>query len=193
MEIWHKIVAWLIFVIQLLLYPIHFLLRVLARSLLIVFTVAPVLIPLYAATEIWTYAWHWVENEVPGYSQAIIGLIFLLSSLGLLANFLKRQWKTMIEALWEIVYEIWSAIADDEWMPGLGIKKSLEDTWGENFSCLWSNFRDMVVASRRLVIAASLFLPVCLVVYFPISDFNEWRNEVLEKIEQCADSGPRSE
>lgn len=184
MKIWNKVVAALIFVIQLLLYPVHFLLRILARSLLIVFTAAPVLIPLYAATEIWTYAWHWVENEVPRHSQAIIGLIALLSSLGLLANVLKQQWKTMIKALWEIVYEIWSAIADNEWVPGLDIKESLEGTWSENFSHLWSNFRDMFVASWRLMIAASLFLPVCLAVYFPISDFNEWRNKVLEKIER---------
>ena len=184
MEILNKVVAALIFVIQLLLYPIHFLLRVLARSLLIVFTVAPVLIPLYAATEGWTYAWHWVENEVPRHSQAIIGLIALLSSLGLLANVLKQQWTTMVKALWEIVYEIWFAIVDNEWMPGLDVKESLEDTWDENLSHLWSNFRDVFVASWRLMIAASLFLPVCLAVYFPISDFNEWRNKVLEKIER---------
>ena len=178
MGIWNKVGAWLIFVLKLLLYPIHFLLRLLARILLIVFTVAPVLIPLYAVTEIWTYAWHWVESEVPRHSQAIIGLIFLLSSLGLLANFLKQQWTTMIKALWAIVYKIWSAIADDEWMPGLDIKESLEDTWSENFSRLWSNFRDMVVASWRLVTAASLFLPVCLVVYLPIQDFKEWQERI---------------
>ena len=157
MKIWNKIVAALILVIQLILYPIHFLLRILARSLLLICTVAPVLIPLYLVTEGWTHAWHWVENKVPGYPQAIIGLIFLLSSLGLLANFLKQQWTTMIKALWEIVYKIWSAIADDEWMPGLDIKESLEDTWSENFSRLWPNFRDMFVTSWRLVTAAFLF------------------------------------
>ena len=69
-------------------------------------------------------------------------------------------------------------------MPGLDIKKSLRDTWGENLSFLWRNLRDTSVASWRFVIAASLFLPVCLAAYFPISDFNEWRNEVLEKIER---------
>ena len=69
-------------------------------------------------------------------------------------------------------------------MPGLNVKKSLRDTWGENLSFLWRNLRDSSVASWRFVIAASLFLPVCLVVYFPVSDFNEWRDEVLEKIER---------
>ena len=69
-------------------------------------------------------------------------------------------------------------------MPGLDIKKSLRDTWGENLSFLWRNLRDTSVASWRFVIAASLFLPVCLAVYFPISDFNEWRDEVLEKVKR---------
>lgn len=181
--LWNEFVAYLILVTLIFLYPFHWALRTAARLLLLICTVGPLLIPLYLAIVGWTRAWSWME-DAEGPSLAGVGLLALLSTLGLLANFLKRQWTTICKSLWEILRKTLSIIDDGGWMPGLNVKKSLRDTWGENLSFLWRNLRDSSVASWRFVIAASLFLPVCLVVYFPVSDFNEWRDEVLEKIER---------
>lgn len=183
--LWNEFVADLILLALIFLYPLHGALRTAARLLLLICTVGPLLVPLCLAIVGWTSAWSLLENQDDGTSShALIGLLALLSSLGLLANFLKRQWTTICESLWQILSRTLSIIVDGEWMPGLDIKKSLRDTWGENLSFLWRNLRDMSVASWRFVIAASLFLPVCLALYFPVSEFNEWRDKVLEKVER---------
>ena len=93
MGIWDKVVARLIFVLKLLLYPIHFLFRVLARSLLIVLTTGLVPLSFFAVVVLAIASWEWLETERwkdIGGIAGTISLITLLGGMGILANFLKQ-------------------------------------------------------------------------------------------------------
>lgn len=187
MEFWNKVGAWLIFVLKLLLYPIHFLLRILARSLLIVLTTGFVPFLLSLVVYIWVGAWKWLQTgdwrDVSGIAETI-SLITLLSGMGLLANFLKQKWETIKKSLWNIFGIARSVIVDGEWIPGLDIGESLTRTRDENLSLIRPSVKEMSVASWQFLKASSLFLTVSMFAYLPIKDFKDWQERMEGKVEQ---------
>lgn len=189
MGIWNKVVAWLIFVIQLLLYPIHFLFRVLARSLLIVLTTGFVPLLLFAVALIWAVAWKWLQTgtlkELGGIAETI-GLITLLSGMGLLANFLKQKGETIKESLWDIFGIAKSVVVNGAWIPGLDVEESLTRTRDENFSLIRPSVKEMSVASWQFFKASFLFLTVSMFAYLPIKDIKDWQDRIEDKVEQLS-------
>lgn len=189
MEIWYKVVAWLIFVIQLILYPIHFLLRILARSLLIVLTTGFVPFLLFAVAYIWAVAWNWLQTgdwkELYGIAETI-SLITLLSGMGFLANFLKQKWETIKKSLWNIFGIARSVVVNGAWIPGLDVEESLTRTRDENLSPIRSSVKEMSVASWQFVKASSLFLTVSMFAYLPIKDIKDWQDRIEDKVEQLS-------
>ena len=187
MEFWNKVGAWLIFVLKLLLYPIHFLLRILARSLLIVLTTGFVPFLLSLVVYIWVGAWKWLQTgdwrDVSGIAETI-SLITLLSGMGFLANFLKQKWETIKKSLWNIFGIARSVIVDGEWIPGLDIGESLTRTRDENLSLIRPSVKEMSVASWQFLKASSLFLTVSMFAYLPIKDFKDWQERIEGKVEQ---------
>lgn len=187
MGIWNKVGARLIFVLKLLLYPIHFLLRVLARSLLIVLTTGFVPLLLFVVAYIWVCAWKWLQSgdweTVVGVAETI-SLITLLSGMGLLANFLKQKWETIKKSLRDIFGIARSVIVDGEWIPGLNVGESLTRTRDENLSLIRPSVKDMSVASWQFLKASSLFLTVSMFAYLPIKDFKDWQERIEGKVER---------
>ncbi len=187
MGIWNKVGARLIFVLKLLLYPIHFLLRVLARSLLIVLTTGFVPLLLFVVAYIWVCAWKWLQSgdweTVVGVAETI-SLITLLSGMGLLANFLKQKWETIKKSLRDIFGIARSVIVDGEWIPGLDVGESLTRTRDENLSLIRPSVKDMSVASWQFLKASSLLLTVSMFAYLPIKDFKDWQERIEGKVEQ---------
>ena len=189
MEIWYKVVAWLIFVIQLLLYPIHFLFRVLARILLIVLTTGFVPLLLSLVAYVWVCAWMWLQTgiwkQLDGIAETI-GLITLLSGMGLLANFLKQKGETIKKSLRDIFGIARSVVVNGAWIPGLDVEESLTRTRDENFSPIRSSVKEMSVASWQFVKASSLFLTVSMFAYLPIKDIKDWQDRIEDKVEQLS-------
>ena len=186
MRIWNKIVAWLIFVIQLLLYPIHFLLRVLARSLLIVLTTGFVPLLLFVVAYIWVCAWKWLQSgdweTVVGVAETI-SLIALLSGMGLLANFLKQKGETIKKSLRDIFGIARSVVVNGAWIPGLDVEESLTRTRDENLSPIRPSVKEMSVASWQFLKASSLFLTVSMFAYLPIKDLKAQQDRIENKVE----------
>ena len=181
MEFWNKVVAWMIFVIQLLLYPIHFLLRVLARSLLIVLTTGFVPFLLSLVASIWVCAWKWLQHgdwKTIGGIAETISLITLLSGMGILANFLKQKGEAVKESLRNIFGIARSVVVNGAWIPGLDVGESLTCTRDENFSLIRSSVKEMSVASGQFLKASSLFLTVSMFAYLPIKDFEDWQERI---------------
>lgn len=187
MEFRNKVVAWLIFVLKLLLYPIHFLFRLLARILLIVLTTGLVPLWFFAVVVLAIVSWEWLETErwkdISGIAGTI-SLITLLGGMGILANFLKQKGETIKESLWNIFGIARSVIVDGEWIPGLDVGESLTRTRDENFSLIRSSVKEMSVASGQFLKASSLFLTVSMFAYLPIKDFEDWQERIEGKIQE---------
>lgn len=187
MKIWNKIVAALILVIQLILYPIHFLFRVLARSFLIILT-AGFFVPLslLLVVGLGIGLWEWLETE--GWKEdgkdfsGPIALIAFLSVLGAVANFLKRKWKAMCGSSLNVIAVARLTVTNVEWLPRLDVKESVRDTWHGDLCMIWPSMKSMGIASRRFVGAAALFLITCTFAYLPIRDFEAWREDVDKKL-----------
>ena len=187
MGIWNKVGARLIFVLQLLLYPIHFLFRVLARILLIVLTTGFVPLLLSLVAYVWVCAWMWLQTgtwkQLGGIAETI-SLITLLSGMGLLANFLKQKWETIKKSLRDIFGIARSVVVDGEWIPGLDVRESLTRTRDENLSLIRPSVKDMSVASWQFLKASSLVLTVSMFAYLPIKDFKDWQERIEGRVEQ---------
>ena len=187
MEILNKVGAWLIFVIQLLLYPIHFLFRVLAGSFLIILTAGFfVPISLLLVVGLGIGLWEWLETE--GWKEdgedfsGPIALIAFLSVLGVVANFLKRKWEAMRGSSLNVIAVARSTVTNIEWLPRFDVKESVRDTWNDDLCMIWPSMKRVGSASRRFVGAAALFLIACTFAYLPIRDFEAWRENVDKKL-----------
>ena len=181
MGIWDKVGAWLIFVLKLLLYPIHFSCRLVARILLIVLTMGLVPLWFFAVVVLAIVSWEWLETErwkdISGIAGTI-SLITLLGGMGILANFLKQKGETVKESLWNIFGIARSVVMEGEWVPGLEVGESLTRTRDENFSLIRSSVKRMSVASWQFLKASSLFLTVSMFAYLPIKDFKDWQERI---------------
>ena len=187
-----KFVAGVILLVQIALYPVHLLFRILARGLLIVLTVGFVPISLVLVVGFGVGSWDWLETggwkEEGRDFSGLITLIAFLSVLGVVANFLKRRLEAVRESLLDVVAIALSTVTDVEWLPGLDVKESVRDTWSDDFCLIWPFIKEMCIASRRFVGAAALFLIACTFAYLPIRDFDAWREDVDKNLAElnCA-------
>lgn len=156
--------------IQLILLPFHFLLRIVARTFLLIITLAAALIlPILALCALIGLEDGWKLIELEGRWKDLIpaspenlGLIAVLSALGILGAVVGKTWKAILSSLAKIGTEVWELFAKG-WMPNpiLGFRASLSTTWSDNIAQIYPKAKKVFLSSGGLI--ASLLLMLLLV------------------------------
>lgn len=178
-------------VVQLILFPIHFLFRIVARTLLLISTlgaalVLPLLV-LYALIalknkDIWNEdIW---EKLIQAFSGNM-GLFAVLGALGILAAVVGKTWKAILSSLATIGTEVWGLFATG-WVPNpvLDFRASLSTTWTENVARIFPNAKKILISSGQLIIAIFLLLALVLLAYVSTTAENLHRAHVTSLLEK---------
>ena len=169
--------------VQLFLFPFHFLFRIVARTFLLITTlgtalVLPLLV-LYASTELKR-----MEIGVGGlihFFSGEMGLVAVLSALGIFSIVLNKTWKTVLGSLSKIGKEVWSIVAEG-WMPApaLDFGTSLSTTWSDNIAQMYPKAKQVALSFGKLILSLFLLLLVLVLVYLSTMDERQWRNGVID-------------
>ena len=170
-----------LFLTRVLVYPIHFVVRMLARflllfaaasslplSALIVFvflssltSILLILLDCFADLEAVQYALQLMGVDPGDSDWSVIGLVGKILGVLLFIG-LARRFKSDIKEVLSHIRQETLCIARGQWIPGLRISTSLVDSWSDGFANLWPSFRPGLTHSPTL----SLFLTRLLV--YPI-------------------------
>ena len=143
--------------VRIVLYPLHFALRILGRLALLAMTVVPVAIPflavyglvvLWQENDIGTKIASWVQED-----HALVTVLAYFITLGLFASFLKTLIKTFWAAVRDTLEPIWDVFRG-EWVPSAEVGESLAVTWRDNIGKIPDNMA--LTASRAALVTLAV-------------------------------------
>ena len=123
-----KEAVWLFLVraAEILLYPVHFAIRVLARLLLIVAAIAPIVGLIVLTWWFWRELLDWTRFLVEG--TLLAAAVAFLVAAGLFAVVLKEMGRLVLKAFKLVGETVMSALRGN-WNPGLKVRRSFVETW----------------------------------------------------------------
>lgn len=193
-ETWKQILGT---IVQILLYPVHFAIRLIARILLVVtrsVILSVLVITILAAKYFYSILSKVFESSLSEHSDSMkllsVFLDVLLSNLWiipvsiivlvLILHGAENLWTSLLNVNKKIV-----EVFRDRWFPGLDIKKSLQVTWkcyGENIG---RSFMEIFTRSGRLlIILLGIIVALIGVSFFPIEQADHPHPEMQEDIDQ---------
>lgn len=141
----------LVWVVRILLYPVHFAFRILARLVLIVSAIAPivglVVLGWLFWQEILDSARRLAENTL------LLGVVALLVAVGLFVVILKAMSQFVLAAL-DAIWEATMEALGGDWHPGWEVGTSFVDTWHEYVTEVPSTFLQTFVSACLLALVA---------------------------------------
>ena len=173
--------------IQIILFPFHFLFRIAARTILLIFTLGAALIIPISLIIAWMALREDALSELPDFLTKFLNVYILLSTLGVFGAVLKLIWKAVLSTLSKIGKAILEIVGDG-WMPypALDFRKSIAVTRERNIDLWFTSAIRANAYSWQLVIASSMAVILVLLAYLSMTKDNQWRtkdnqwrNEVL--------------
>ncbi len=164
--------------VRLILFPLHFLFRVVARTFLLITTLGTALLlpflVLYAST---TFGGEWVMSPIHFFSGEM-GLVAVLSTLGIFSIVLNKTWEAVLGSLSKIGKEGWRIVAEG-WMPNpaLDFGTSLSTTWSDNVAQLFPKAKKVFLSSGELIFSLLLLFLVLGLTYLSVEEEQRLRKE----------------
>ena len=140
----------LVWTARVLLYPVHFALRILARLLLIVAAIVPLVGLVLLGCLFWEEILNGARSLAEG-SPSQSAVTFILA-VGLFAAILKVMGKLVLTAL-QLVGKTMMDALRGEWLPDWEVLSSLEDTWDDYVTEVPGTFLQTFVSACRIALA----------------------------------------
>lgn len=170
--------------IQIILFPFHFLLRIVARAFLLVSTLGAALIPpILVIFVLMTFGGEALTKRPFFVPKEIIIVYAFLGVLGMFGVILKLVWRAALSALSEI-RKAMSELIKGGWLPhpALDFRKSLAVTWSRNIAALAENVTKAQFRSWQLVITLSMVLILLWLAYLSMAEEYRWRKDVSARL-----------
>ena len=167
--------------IQIILFPFHFLFRIAARTILLILTLGAALILPISLIIAWMALGEDALAELPDFfTKKVFNIYVLLGALGVSGAVLKKIWKAVLSTLSKIGKAILEIVGDG-WLPypALDFRKSIAVTRERNIDLWFTSAIRVNAYSWQLVIASFMAVILVLLAYLSITKDNQWRNEVL--------------
>ena len=170
--------------VQLILFPLHFLFRIAARTILLISTLgAALVLPLLVLYGLIALGDGW-KGLIPTL-LGNVGLVALLGTLGILAAVISKTWQAILSSLAIIGTEIWGIFATG-WLPDpvLDFRASLSTTWTGNVARILPNAKKILISAGQLIIAIFLLLALVVLAYASTKAEDSRRAEVTRLLEK---------
>ena len=167
---------------RVVLYPAHFLLRIVIRLLHLI-SIPTVFLILTIMTIYLVINLSQVEQVVEAVENKISDGMKIIApivvALGVLSWLIKYGKKTLSK-IWTMVQDIllpWS-----DWVPGLFVKKSLSDTWQNSARRILPDIGMTIINNTKLIFT-SLALGIALYcTYLPIKQLDQWQSQIKSRL-----------